>query len=71
MSSPRGFFLDGLGEGLGELALVQVGVEATAREQRRVIALFDDRPVVHDEDRVRVTDRREAVGDDERRLAGA
>ncbi len=41
-----------------ELALVQPGVGAARREQLVVRALLDDRAVLHDEDRVRVADRR-------------
>src|SRR6187401_52194 len=62
--------LHGLGERLRELAFVQVGVEPAAREQRGVVALLDDRTVVHDQDRVGVADGREAVSDDEGGLAG-
>src|SRR5690606_15414796 len=63
-----GGLLDGGGR-LGELALVEPRVSPTHREQLGVRAALDDPAVLHDEDRVRVTDRREAVGDHERGAA--
>jgi len=41
----------------GELAVVEVGVESVLCEQLLVIALFDDRTMVHDKDVVRISDR--------------
>ena len=55
----------------GRTAGVQPRVEAACREQLGVRAPLDDLAVVHDEDLVGVADRREAVGDDERRAARA
>src|SRR5262245_32857013 len=49
----------------GELAVVEVGVEATLRQQFFVPALLDDAAVVHHQDAVGVTDGREPVRDDE------
>jgi hypothetical protein len=45
----------GLGHGLGELAVVQLVVEAVAAQQVMVAALFDDAAVVHDHDGVAPT----------------
>jgi hypothetical protein len=41
---------------LGELAVVEIGVEAVLCEQSFVGALFDDAAVVHDQDQVGVSD---------------
>src|SRR5439155_11896793 len=54
-----------LGQGLHELAVVQVVVEAAAGEQLLVRALLDDPAVIHHEDLVRVADRGEAMRDNE------
>src|SRR5262245_35028961 len=48
----------------GELAVVEVGVEAARRQQLLVRALFDDGAVIHDQYPVGVANGREAVGDD-------
>ena len=48
-----------------ELGVVYVRVEAATREQFVVRAAFDDVAVLHDEDHVGVTDRRETMRDDE------
>jgi hypothetical protein len=53
-----------LGEVLGELAVVERIVDAVAAEQVGVVALLDDAPGVHHDDRVRVADGRQPVGDD-------
>src|SRR5438552_7129874 len=42
-------------------------VNAASRHERLVIAAFDDRRVLHDEDDVRAPDRLEMVSDDETR----
>jgi hypothetical protein len=44
-------------DGFGELAVVQGVVQAAAREQFRVVAVFHDASAVHDDDRVGVSDR--------------
>src|SRR4051812_7765200 len=56
-----------LGEGLDELAVVELVVQAAPGEELVMRALLDDPAVVHHEDRVRVADRGESVGDHERR----
>ena len=48
-----------------ELRAVQPGVDTIAREQRLVVALLDDRTVLHHQDHVGVADRGEPVGDHE------
>ena len=55
----------GLGDRGGELARVELVVEAALSEERLVVALLHDLAVVHDQDRVGVADGREAMGDDE------
>src|SRR5699024_10500118 len=55
---------DGFGRSV-ELGVVQIGVGATGSEQFVAIAMFDDATLLHDEDRVGVADRGEAMGDDE------
>src|SRR3979411_458025 len=47
-----------VGEGVGELALVERVVEATPCQQVSMAALLDDLALVHDDDAVRVADRR-------------
>src|SRR5450759_4943355 len=64
-SRPAGRPSDRLFERLDELAVVEIGVEALPSQQFVVRALLDDPAVVHDEDRVGVADRREAMGDHE------
>ncbi len=49
----------------GELAIVEVGVEATLRQQLLVFAVLDNRSVVHHQNQVGATNRREPMGDDE------
>ena len=56
---------------LGELAVVERVVEAVVVEQLGVAAVLHDVPVVHDDDRVGVADRGQAVRDDEARAAVA
>ena len=58
--------LDRLGDRGLELALVEPGVGAAGGDELVVVALLDDRAVLHDEDAVGVPDRREPVGDHER-----
>ena len=48
---------------------VELGVAAAREHQLVVRALLDDRAVLEHDDQVGVADRREAVGDDERRAA--
>src|SRR6266850_903797 len=50
-------------------AAVELGVAAAESEQLVVGALLDDAAVLEHDDRARVADRRQAVGDDERRAA--
>src|SRR5438445_4220352 len=52
-------------ESPGELAPVEVVVEAAARQQLLVAALLDDPSVVHDQDGVGAADGRQAVRDHE------
>src|SRR5919201_3640222 len=66
-SSPR---LDRVREPpLEETVLVDVAVDRTPLEQLLVRPARDDPPLVEDDDLVRERDRREAVGDDQRRPA--
>src|ERR1700693_4883782 len=53
----------GLGEGVGELALIERVVEAMSREQLGMATLLDDLALIHDDDVVGVADGREAVRD--------
>src|SRR5919199_2297022 len=65
--SPR---LDGVREPpLEETVLVDVAVDRTRLEQLLVRPARDDPPLVEDDDLVRERDRRQAVGDDQRRPA--
>src|SRR5947208_3263168 len=68
--SCRGASAD-LDPGPRELRVVEVVVRAAGGEQLLVVALFDDPAVLHDQDRVRVADRREPVGDHETRAGRA
>src|SRR5262249_31656485 len=54
---------------LGRPAAVQLGVAAATGEKLVVRSLLDDAAVLEQDDRRRVPDRREPVGDDERRAA--
>jgi hypothetical protein len=56
-------------DGLRELALVQLVIEAPLAEELGMIALLDDPSAVHDDDLVHVTERGKTVRDDERRAA--
>src|SRR5207244_1764027 len=49
-----------------ELALVQLGVQAAASEERRMVAALDEMAAVEDEDQVGGEDRREPVRDRDR-----
>ena len=49
----------------GELGVVEAGIGAPAREKALMVALLDDLSVLHNQDHVRVTDRRQAMGDHE------
>ncbi len=61
---------ESLGGAILELQAREPGVEAAARGQFRVRAFLDDPALVHDHDAVGRTDRRQAVGDDDRRPVG-
>src|SRR5919197_1218137 len=66
----RGACLDGVGEAaLEEAVLVDVAVDRARLEQLLVRPAGDDAPLVEDDDLVRERDRREPVGDDQRRPA--
>ena len=52
-------------DGLCELALVEVVVEALLAQELGMITLLDDPATVNHDDHVGVADRREAMGDDE------
>src|SRR5205814_10205925 len=56
-------------DGLGELALIEIVVDALLAQELRVVALLHDPAAVHHDDLVGVADRREPVRDDERGAA--
>src|SRR6202022_4752446 len=49
------------------LPVVEIGVAPAAGKELFVAAAFDDQPVLDDEDRVRLADRGQTVGDDKSR----
>lgn len=56
---------------LAGLLLDEPVVEAFPREQLQMVAQLDDASVAHDDDQVRVLDRRQTVGNHEAGAAGA
>src|SRR5215469_6133164 len=52
-----------------ELQRVEARVQPTAVDQFFVLATFDDSPILYHKDDVGFSDRREAMGDNDRRLA--